>query len=201
MWLIMSFISGVKKKEKLPWLFQSQLSLEFSNHCNSSISEILIDTSISLSQVGMCIHTLLQIYFRPNIWVFANQIVGNTSKFWLALLGLLVTLSIFLLGLWAIVFCLLWCFSSKPFLTPCLFIFFSLIYRIFINIDNLLYVKYMANIFPHAGIYVLSIYGFFDYTKLCFCHALSMPVFSFMAFGFGSCLESPSPLKDIIIFS
>ena len=68
---------------------------------------------------------------------------------------------------------------------------FLIDFRIFINIDNLLYVKYTAKVFPQTGIYMLSIYGFFAYTKVFICHIPDMPVFSFRAFGFGSCLESP----------
>lgn len=60
-----------------------------------------------------------------------------------------------------------------------------------------MYGKYFAQ----AGTYMLSIYGSFDYTKIFIYHISNMSVFSFMAFGFGSCLESPSPFQDIKIFS
>lgn len=101
---------------------------------------------IPLSQMGMGTHTLVQLYFLSNIWVFAIKQSEVSQNF---------DLHCFIsdikhLFTWLTSHCIL---SSVIFLFqnisyPLLIHFFSLIYGIFINIDNLLYVKCMENILP-----------------------------------------------------
>lgn len=126
-WLIMSFINeeismALRRKKNEHGSFNSNYPWNFQTIANCSIPEILID-AFDTSESNGDGYSYPCTILLPIKYLSICQLNSRKYLKILICIALLVTLSIFSHGLLAIVFCLLWFFFSKTFLTPCLFIF------------------------------------------------------------------------------